>query len=99
MRKHGAIEQSKRIVAYCRVSSAAQKPDLKNQRLILEEFCVAKGFAYVEFIEEVGGGLNFERKKFTTLMDSIGRGEVGTLIIAHTDRLTHFGFEWYIDWQ
>jgi putative resolvase len=95
MRKYGVVDSSKRMVAYCRISSQAQKPDLKNQRRILEEFCIAKGLANVEFIEEVGGGLNFERKKFTALMDAVGRGEVGMLIIAHKDRLTRFGFEWF----
>jgi len=84
-----------RSVAYCRVSSAAQKPDLQNQRRILEEFAVAKGLANVEFIEEVGGGLNFRRKKFLALMDGIGQGEIGILILAHRDRLTRFGFEWF----
>lgn len=29
-----------RLVAYCRVSSAARKPDLQNQRRVLEEFVV-----------------------------------------------------------
>jgi len=53
-----------KLVAYCRVSSAAQKADLANQRKVLEEFVVAKGLAGVEFIEEVGGGLNFKRKRF-----------------------------------
>jgi putative resolvase len=84
-----------RLVAYCRVSSAAQKPDLVNQRKILEKFVIAKGMSNVEFIEEVGGGLNFQRKKFVALMDDIGRYEVKTLIIAHADRLTRFGFEWF----
>jgi hypothetical protein len=28
---------------------------------VLEEFVIAKGLANVEFIEEVGGGLNFKR--------------------------------------
>ena len=42
-------------VAYCRVSSAAQRPDMKNQRRVLEEFCAARGVANVEFIEENGG--------------------------------------------
>jgi len=46
-----------KLVAY---SSAAQKADLANQR---EEFVVAKGLAGVEFIEEVGGRLNFKRKR------------------------------------
>lgn len=84
-----------RLVAYCRVSSAAQKPDLVNQRRVLEEFAVAKGLANVEFVEEVGGGLNFKRKKFLVLQDEIGRREIKTLILAHRDRLTRFGFEWF----
>jgi predicted site-specific integrase-resolvase len=84
-----------RTVAYCRVSSKAQKPDLKNQRRVLEEFCAARGLANVEWFEEVGGGLNFERKKFTTIMEAIERGEVKTLVIAHKDRLTRFGFPWF----
>lgn len=84
-----------RIIAYCRVSSAAQKPDLINQRRVLEEFIIAKGLANVEFIEEVGGGLNFKRKKFLNLMDEIGRREIKTIILAHRDRLTRFGFEWF----
>ena len=84
-----------RIVAYCRVSSAAQKPDLMNQRRVLEEFVVAKGLANVAFIEEIGGGLNFKRKKFLALMDEIGEKKINILILAHRDRLTRFGFEWF----
>ena len=61
----------------------------------MEEFVVTKGLANVEFIEEVGGGLDFKRKRFLTLMDEIGRREIKTLILAHRDRLTRFGFEWF----
>ena len=64
-------------VAYCRVSSAAQKPDMKNQRRVLEEFTAARGLTNVEWVEEVGGGLNFERKRFLEIMDRIGRSEIG----------------------
>jgi putative resolvase len=84
-----------RLLAYCRVSSNAQKPDLVNQRRVLEEFIVNRGLANVEFVEEIGGGLNFKRKKFLTLMEEIGRREVKMLILAHRDRLTRFGFEWF----
>jgi predicted site-specific integrase-resolvase len=35
---------ARKAVTYCRVSSAAQKPDLKNQRRVLEDFCAARGF-------------------------------------------------------
>ena len=86
------IKLPTRIVAYCRVSSAAQRPDLKNQRAILETFAAARGLADVEFIEEIGGGLNFERKKFLALVDAIVAGDVKTLILAHEDRLARFGF-------
>lgn len=84
-----------RIVAYCRVSSAAQRPDLVNQRHVLEQFTAARGLAGVEYVEEVGGGLNFGRKRFLALMDAIGRGELATLVLAHRDRLTRFGFDWF----
>ena len=90
-----ALKVPRRIVAYCRVSSSAQRPDLANQRAILEQFTVARGLANVEFIEEVGGGLNFSRKRFCALMDAIGRDEVAILVLAHRDRLTRFGFEWF----
>ena len=84
-----------RVVAYCRVLSAAQRPDLVNQRRTLEQFTAARGLAVVECVEEVGGGLNFGRKRFLALMDAIGRGEVATLVLAHRDRLTRFGFDWF----
>lgn len=90
-----AVKAPRRIVAYCRVSSAAQKPDLSNQRRVLEEFVVARGLANVEFVEEVGGGMNFKRKRFLELMGDIGNGLVSTLVLAHRDRLTRFGFEWF----
>ena len=84
-----------RVIAYCRVSSIAQKPDLVNQLEILKEYCSKTGLSEVEFISEVGGGLNFERKKFLEIMDAVERYEVKMLIIAHKDRLARFGFEYF----
>jgi len=83
------------LVASCRVSRAAQQPDLANQRNVLEEVVVATGLAGVECIEEVDGGLNFKRKRFLARMDAIGRREVTMLILAHRDRLTRFGVAWF----
>jgi predicted site-specific integrase-resolvase len=83
----------RRLVAYCRVPSQAQHPDLKNQRSIVEQFCIAKGLANVEFIEEIGGGLNFRRPKFLNMIDAIIAGEISDLIAAHKDRLMRFGFD------
>jgi putative resolvase len=86
---------ARRTVVYCRVSSAAQKPDLKNQREALEAFCAARGIDGADFLEEVGGGMNFKRKVFLRLMDEVGRGEISRLIVAHKDRLARFGFSWF----
>jgi excisionase family DNA binding protein len=81
------------IIAYCRVSSQAQKPDLKNQRIAIEQFCLSAAKPNVEYIEEIGGGLNFKRKKFLEIMDDISEGLIEEVIIAHRDRLTRFGFD------
>jgi predicted site-specific integrase-resolvase len=79
-------------VAYCRVSSAARKPDLTNQGRVLEDFCAARGVANTGFVEEVGGGRN--RPKFVALMDRI-EAQISHLIIAHKDRPARFGFPWF----
>jgi putative resolvase len=88
-----AVTAPRRRVAYCRVSSQAQRPDLKNQRSVVEQFCVAKGLGNVEYVEEVGGGLNFRRPKFVALVDAIVSDGVEVLVVAHKDRLTRFGFD------
>jgi putative resolvase len=93
LRRQVFAPQHRSVVVYCRVSSAAQKPDLANQRHMLELFCAARGIAVDEWIEEIGGGMNFKRKKFLTLMDRVMAGEIGTLVIAHQDRLARFGFD------
>jgi predicted site-specific integrase-resolvase len=84
-----------RVIAYCRVSSSAQRPDLKNQRATLEQFCLVRALDGVEYIEEIGGGLNFHRKQFLEIFDAIGAGHVKMLVIAHKDRLVRFGYEWF----
>jgi len=86
------VAARRRNIAYCRVSSVAQKPDLANQRRILTEFCEANSYVVDEWISEIGGGLNFKRKQFLRLVDAIIAGEVAMLLIAHKDRLARFGY-------
>lgn len=83
----------RKTVVYMRVSSQAQKSDLDNQRLILEQFCAARGLTVDEWIVEIGSGLNFKRPKFLQLIDNLIAGEIATLVIAHTDRLARFGYD------
>ena len=42
---------------------------------------------------EVGGGLNFKRKQFLSLVDAILEGQVERVILAHQDRLARFGYQ------
>ncbi len=88
-------EVEKKIVVYCRVSTAAQKPDLESQMIAMQAFCLGGGVSVSEWRKEVGGGLNFKRKVFLELFDRIEAGEISQLIIAHKDRLCRFGFDFF----
>jgi len=80
-------------VVYMRVSSQAQKPDMANQRTVLEQFCAARGIAVTDWVSEIGGGLNFKRPRFLALVDQIVTNQVAMVVIAHKDRLMRFGFD------
>lgn len=82
-------------IVYCRVSSSGQKDDLKSQVLAMERYCLNAGFAIDEWVQEIGGGMNFKRKKFLSLMSRIAAGEIQKLIIAHKDCLCRFGFDYF----
>jgi len=89
----------KRVVAYARVSSRSaggashgQKPDLERQIARLVDL-----YPGAEVVGEVGGGLNFKRPRFLALLERVRAGDVGTIVVAHRDRLCRFGFE-FVEW-
>ncbi|MDR3185848.1 MAG: IS607 family transposase [Christensenellaceae bacterium] len=82
----------KKTVIYCRVSNQAQKEDLKTQCDVMEAFALAKGYT-INIIQEIGSGLNLIRPRFLEIVQGIINGDIGTLIVAHKDRLARFGFE------
>jgi putative resolvase len=86
------VQKERRTIAYCRVSSQAQKPDLANQRQVLQLFCTQRKIEVDEWMMEVGGGLNFKRKQFLSLVDAILEGQVERVVLAHQDRLARFGY-------
>ena len=87
------VQKDRRTVAYCRVSSQAQKPDLLNQQTVLQAYCEQQSIVVDEWIMEIGGGLNFERKQFLKLVDAIVAGEIACVVLAHQDRLARFGYK------
>ncbi len=91
----GIKDVERKIIVYCRVSSYNQKDDLKSQVTAMEQFCLNGGIAVDEWIQEIGGGMNFKRKKFLSLMSRIATGDIKTLLVAHKDRLCRFGFDFF----
>lgn len=88
-------ETDKKTMVYCRVSSRGQLTDLRSQVESMRSFCLGGGIAVDEWLEEIGGGMNFKRNVFLNLFDRIERGEIAKLIIAHKDRLVRFGFDFF----
>jgi predicted site-specific integrase-resolvase len=76
------------VVIYARVSSRAQQPDLNRQVAALSNL-----YPNAEVISEIGGGLNFKRKKLLALLERIFKGDVRMVVVAHKDRLARFGFD------
>lgn len=62
----------------------------------MKTFCLGGGIAVDEWIEEVGGGMNFKRKKFIELIERIERFEIKQLVIGHKDRLVRFGVDFLL---
>lgn len=89
-----AVVERKNVL-YCRVSSSNQKTDLQSQCAAMEQFCLAQGLVVDELLTDVGSGLNYRRKNFLRLCEWVESNEVGTLVVAHKDRLVRFGFEWF----
>ena len=89
----GGAPERRLSVVYCRVSSAGQREDLQSQVAAMEQYCRAAAIAVDEWIQEVGGGMNFTRKRFLSMIERIQRGEIERVLIAHKDRLVRFGFD------
>jgi putative resolvase len=79
-------------LAYARVSSHDQKEDLVRQGLLLTEFCTQNGWVF-EVIEDLGSGLNYQKRGLRQVIKRICSREVGRLVLTHKDRLLRFGSE------
>src|SRR3712207_171518 len=94
----GKIVQDKdkrKTIIYARVSSNSQKDDLKNQVEFLKQYANAKGMIVDEIFEDVGSGLNYNRKKWNKLLEDCMLGAIKTIIVSHKDRFIRFGFDWF----
>lgn len=93
----GSSTKSKRkTIAYVRVSSVNQKDDLRNQITFIRNYVNAKGEILDDVIEDIGSGLNYNRKHWNNLLlNQIPKGEIEKIYITYKDRFVRFGFDWF----
>lgn len=86
------VEPVKLVVGYCRVSTPSQKDDLKTQIENVKSYMYAKGYQF-EIIEDVGSGINYNKKGLQTLISKICNREISKIVVLYKDRLVQFGYE------
>jgi putative resolvase len=85
-------QTNKKTIIYARVSSHDQKEDLIRQIQLLEAYCAANGWTY-EVIEDLGSGLNYNKRGLRSLIRCICLSQADRLVLTYKDRLLRFGSE------
>jgi len=75
-------------IVYVRVSSLSQKDDLERQKNYM-----MKKYPNHYLIEDIGSGINFNRRGLRKIIKLAIEGKIEEVVIAYKDRLTRFGFE------
>jgi predicted site-specific integrase-resolvase len=86
--KESNKKKERKNICYIRVSTVGQKSDLEHQKAYM------KGkYKDYEIIEDIGSGINFNRKGLKKIIKLGINGNINKLVVAYKDRLTRFGFE------
>lgn len=85
-------QEKKKAVGYCRVSTSAQKDDLRTQIENVKMYMYAKGYQF-EIIEDIGSGTNYRKKGLKELLSKINNHEISKVVVLYKDRLVRFGYE------
>lgn len=94
--KERQTENDKRdIVIYARVSLRNQEGDLRKQIDFLKQFCNAKGLIVDQCMEDIGSGLDYNRKKWNYLLNEVMENSIKTIVISSKDRFVRFGYDWF----
>ncbi|XWV26702.1 putative resolvase [Tupanvirus soda lake] len=81
-------DNEKMKIAYVRVSTHGQKDDMQRQIKYMK-----KHYPNHKIIQDIGSGINFNRKGLRKIIKWAIEGNVKELVVAYKDRLTRFGFE------
>jgi predicted site-specific integrase-resolvase len=75
-------------ICYVRVSTHGQKDDLERQKELMKS-----KYKDYEMIEDIGSGLNLNKRGIRKIIELAIEGKINKLVIAHKDRLVRFGYE------
>lgn len=78
----------KKNICYIRVSSVNQSNDLERQRELMKRL-----YPNYEIIEDIGSGLNLNKRGIRRIIKMGIEGKINELIVAYKDRLTRFGYD------
>jgi predicted site-specific integrase-resolvase len=81
-------DNTKLNIIYVRVSSHSQKDDLQRQKNYM-----VKRFPKHMVIEDIGSGINLNRKGLRKIIKYAIEGKIEEVVVAYKDRLARFGFE------
>lgn len=92
--------QQNRIAIYCRVSSHEQKQkgDLERQVGRMTTEALKRNYSIVSVFDEVGSGMNDNRKKLQKLFELVESKQIDIVFIEHKDRLSRFCFNYLVSY-
>jgi len=80
----------KQTIIYARVSSQKQFKDIKRQEKYLKS-----RYPTAELKSDIGSGLNYKRTAFRTILQTLFKGNIKEVVVAHKDRFTRIGFDFF----
>lgn len=91
------VEQSRKNVIYCRVSTSGQKENLKRQVERVRSFVSSSGFLVDEVYQEVGSALNYNRKFYRKLFKEITEKKISNVFVEYKDIMLRVGFDDFVE--
>lgn len=94
------VSAGNRVGIYCRVSSHEQKQkgDLERQVGRMTTEALKRGYSIVSVFDEVGSGMNDNRKKLQKLFELVEKKEIDIILVEHKDRLSRFCFNYLVSY-
>jgi excisionase family DNA binding protein len=90
--QHVKYVNNRKNICYVRESTNGQKEDLIRQKKYMRS-----KYPKYEIIEDIGSGINFNRKGLRRIIKMAIEGKIKRVVVAYKDRLTRFGFEFIED--